>query len=218
MPGLDIAYPPAPEVILEQATKLPLRFSPGTSWGYSGVAYLLAAAIIEAASGQTYGVFVMDKIVAPLGMTSTTSGLAHQGARAASGHRDGQPVHAAPGLTALPGTGDLWTTVSDLTRYGNAARSGGLLSERSWHLMSQPHTTIDDSASEAGAVSTSASGYGMFLGTIAGQRIMYQPGDNPGFRTLLAWLPETDTTIALLCNEESSVLDDIVLDLLANTQ
>jgi hypothetical protein len=83
--------------------------------------------------------------------------------------------------------------------------------------MGQAHTIVDEGASGTGAVSTAASGYRMFLATIAGQRIQYQPGDNPGFRTLLAWLPEADTTIALLCNEESVVLDDIVLGLLPTT-
>ena len=69
MPGLDIANPPAGEEILEQATKLSLRFRPGTSWEYSGVGYLLAAEIIEAASGQTYGLFATDNIFGPLRTT-----------------------------------------------------------------------------------------------------------------------------------------------------
>lgn len=214
MPGVEISDPPDAQEILEQATKLPLRFRPGTSWEYSGVGYLVAAAIIEEASGQTYRAFTTDHIFDPLEMTSTTSGLTPSGGGVARGYRDGQPVPSVPGLTALQGTGDLWTTVTDLVRYGTAVSSGALLSKRSWQLMSQPHTIIDEGGSGTGSVVTSASGYGMFLGTIAGQRIQYQPGDNPGFRSLLAWLPEADTTIALLCNDESTVLDDLALGLL----
>jgi CubicO group peptidase (beta-lactamase class C family) len=218
MAGLDIADPPSSKEILEQATKLPLRFPPGASWAYSGVGYLLAAAIIEAASGQTYAVFAADNIFGPLGMASTTSGLTQQGVGVASGYRDGQPVLSVPGLAGLPGTGDLWTTVTDLIHYGNAVCSGALLSQRSWQLMSQPHTIIDEGGSSRGSVSKSASGYGMFLGTISGQRVQYHPGDNPGFRSILAWLPDVATTIAVLSNEESASLDDIVLGLLPNAQ
>jgi hypothetical protein len=58
----------------------------------------------------------------------------------------------------------------------------------------------------------------MFLGTISGQRVQYHPGDNPGFRSILAWLPDVATTIAVLSNEESASLDDIVLGLLPNAQ
>jgi CubicO group peptidase (beta-lactamase class C family) len=48
--GMDILRPPPPEQILDQAAKLPLRHRPGSAWEYSGVGYLLAAAIIAAAS------------------------------------------------------------------------------------------------------------------------------------------------------------------------
>ena len=53
-----------------------------------------------------------------------------------------------------------------------------------------------------------AYGYGIFIGPIAGRPALYHPGDNPGFRSLLAWLPGTGTTIAVLANDESVDLEE----------
>ncbi|MDA8344628.1 MAG: serine hydrolase [Thermaerobacter sp.] len=210
IPGLDISRPPSPRDILAEAITLPLLSAPGTRWAYSGVGFLLAAAIVEAASGRPYGEFVTDNIFSPLGMTSTTSGQTPDGRRVAKGHRDGQPVPLVAGLTTWPGTGDLWTTVADLIRYADAVRAGDLLSDRSQRLMAHPHIMIQDSPPNGGAISPVAYGYGIFTGTIAGHPARFHPGDNPGFRSLLAWLPEADITLAVLSNEESTTLDEIV--------
>ena len=181
IPDLNISRPPKPAAILERATRVPLLNQPGTSWAYSGVGYLLAAAIIEAASGQPYPTFVSDNVIHPLEMTSTTSGSMPDDRRMATGHRQGKPTPILARLTILPGTGDVWTTVGDLVHYAQAVRCGDLLSERSWRLMSQPHVLIDEGGTSIDAVATSAYGYGMYIGTIAGQAILYQSGDNPGF-------------------------------------
>jgi CubicO group peptidase (beta-lactamase class C family) len=212
IPGLDVSQPPAPDEILERATVVPLESPPGARWSYSGVGYLLAAAIIRAASGQAYGPFVTDNVFRPLGMTSTTSGVAPEPRRAANGHRDGRPVPLVAGLTALPGTGDVWTTVGDLLLYADAVHDGELMSERSWRGMRRPRVAIED-PTDRHALWASAYGYGTYVGTIAGRPAFFHPGDNPGFRSLLAWLPQTDVTIAVLSNDESVVLDDIAVRL-----
>lgn len=49
---------------------IPLMFEPGTAWEYSR-ATDLAAALVEAVSGQTLGAYLQDHIFAPLGMVDT---------------------------------------------------------------------------------------------------------------------------------------------------
>ena len=210
LPGFDILRPPAADEILDQAARLPLKSRPGSSWGYSGAGYLLAAAIVEAGSDQSYGAFVTENIFRPLGMTSSSSGVAPDCSRVAAGHRGGEPTPLVAGLTALVGTGDLWTTVGDLTRYAEAVSGGELLSRRSLELMRHPHAKIPQLPTGGETISAPAYGYGLFIGSIAGQPAWFHPGDNPGYRSFLAWLPESDTTLAVLSNEESLVLDDVV--------
>ncbi|GAB3865620.1 serine hydrolase domain-containing protein [Dactylosporangium cerinum] len=47
----------------------PLDFTPATRVAYSNYGYLLAAKVIEAVSGQTYGDYVNQQLLAPLGIT-----------------------------------------------------------------------------------------------------------------------------------------------------
>jgi CubicO group peptidase (beta-lactamase class C family) len=210
IPEFEITDPPPPDGILEQAARLPLGSRPGTRWEYSGVGYLLAAAIVEAASNETYGAFVTDNIFDPLGMTASSSGVAPDPSGVAMGHRDGEPTPLVAGLTALPGTGDLWTTVADLVRYAEAVSAGELLSARSLESMRRPHATIQQPAAPGETILAAAYGHGLFIGSIAGQPAWFHPGDNPGYRSFLAWIPGTEITLAVLSNDESIVLDDLV--------
>lgn len=214
IPGLDMSHPRPPDEILDQAAKLPVRHRPGTTFEYSGVGYLLAGAIIEAASHQPYSEFVANNVFQPLGMTSTTSGRTRRGDGVAGGHRDGESSPLVAELAAFPGTGDLWTTVGDLVRYAEAVSSGGLLADRSWRAMSEPHMALDQGDGSQDPIDASGYGYGTYIGTVAGQRAWFHLGDNPGFRSFLAWLPDADVVLALLCNEESVILDDVVPNLL----
>jgi len=43
---------------------------------------------------------------------------------------------------------------------------------------------------------------------------LFHTGDNPGFRSLLLWLPESDVVFAGLSNEESAALDRVAVDVL----
>jgi CubicO group peptidase (beta-lactamase class C family) len=208
LPGLDFSCPPTADEILGRAATVALSSPPGARWSYSGVGYLLAAAIVEAVTGQSYGAFVTDNVFLPLGMTATTSGITPDDG-VATGHRDGRPEPLIAGLTALPGTGDVWTTVGDLVRYAEALSDGTLLSERSWRLMSQPHMLIDDPSHPEAPVSVTAYGYGTYIGTLAGEPARFHHGDNPGFRSLLAWVPEAEVTLAVLSNEESVTVEDM---------
>jgi hypothetical protein len=107
----------------------------------------------------------------------------------------------------------VWTSVGDLVRYADAVRGGELLPRSSWQLMGHPQVKIEDSLSQAGTIWISAYGYGIYIGSIAGDPALFHTGDNPGFRSLLAWLPQADTTFAILANDESTDLEDIALRL-----
>ncbi|MGA7172517.1 MAG: serine hydrolase domain-containing protein [Candidatus Dormiibacterota bacterium] len=209
-PGLDIHNPPPPEVVLEQAAELPLRRRPGTVWEYGGIGYLLAAAISETASNQPYSEFVADNIFRPLGMSSTTSGVTRRGRGVADGHTGGQPTPVIEGLSALPGTGDLWTTVGDLTRYATAVHKGELISASSWRSLTHRQMDLPTERTVQDPVDATAYGYGTYVGTISGQSAWFHTGDNPGFRSFLAWLPDSDLTVAMLCNDESVAFDEAV--------
>jgi hypothetical protein len=105
-----------------------------------------------------------------------------------------------PGYAELPGTGDVWSTVDDLTRYLRALGSGAILSDRSRAALWTAHAR--PAGDPTGPLTEDGYGYGLFLGTFQGRAARYHPGDNPGYRSLLLWLPEDDTTVVVLANAE----------------
>ena len=50
-----------------------------------------------------------------------------------------------------------------------------------------------------------AYGYGTFLGRLEGREARINPGDNPGYQSLLAYLPDDDVDLAGLCNEDAGL-------------
>lgn len=58
-----------------------------------------------------------------------------------------------------------------------------------------------------------AYGYGTFLGRVLGHRARIHPGDNPGYQTLLAHLPDLDLDLAVLANEDTPSLHAALAEL-----
>ncbi|GAB7191964.1 serine hydrolase domain-containing protein [Kineococcus sp. NUM-3379] len=114
------------------ATKLPLRFQPGTRWEYSNTNYLVAGLLIEKITGRPYGEAVQRRIIGPLGLRGTsvpgdTVALppphAHGYARIG-----GQVVNLTRlNPTVAGAAGEIVSTTADLDRFLDALLDGELL-------------------------------------------------------------------------------------------
>ncbi len=213
LPDFDINRPGSTRAILGRFSGLPLRGTPGSAYHYSSPGYLLAASIIERVGGQRYADFLAEQILRPLGMTSTAPVGETPPERAACGHREGRRVDAAE-FAAIPGAGDLWSTVGDLALYTAAFNSGQFLTPRSREAMVAPHAVVNGARGTRGPVVASSYGYGYCLGTLFGHEARFHPGDNPGYRSFLGRLPRLDVTIALLCNDEGADIDGLLRQLI----
>ena len=130
----------------------------------------------------------------------------------AVGHHKGQAVTVHPGFAQIPGTGDLWTTTADLVGFSQALRSGVVIVESTAAQLWSTHASLDPpSADSAEALFVAQGyGYGTFLGRIGGQRARFHPGDNPGYQSLLAYLPERDLDLVALGNEDDPGVQAVV--------
>ncbi|WP_163896179.1 serine hydrolase domain-containing protein [Mycolicibacterium hippocampi] len=61
--------------LLEYAITEPLLYEPGTNWNYSHTNYLLLGMAIEKATGRQISDLLSEKVLRPLGLTSTTASL-----------------------------------------------------------------------------------------------------------------------------------------------
>jgi CubicO group peptidase (beta-lactamase class C family) len=210
-PGLDPAEPMRISERLEVIKATPLRTGPGAQWHYSSPGFLLAGLIVERASGQPYREFLSERILSPLELTRTTMGRAP--GDAARGYKDGQPVPPWD-LDTMPGTGDIWSTTGDLTRFTAALHSGELVAASSLRAMCTAHAALDDDDDGEPRLTTTGYGYGMFTGTFAGHAACYHPGDNPGYQSFACWIPDRAASIVVLVNDEAVGITGLLRQLL----
>jgi CubicO group peptidase (beta-lactamase class C family) len=210
-PGLDPAQPMRISERLGIIQATPLRTEPGAQWHYSSPGFLLAGFIVERASGQPYPEFLAERILSPLKLTATTVGGAPGGA--ARGYKDGQPV-APWDLGAMPGTGDIWSTAGDLTRFTVALHSGELIAASSLRAMCTAHAPLHDGEEGEPRLTTTGYGYGMFTGVFAGHAACYHPGDNPGYQSFAGWIPDRAASIVILVNDEAASITGLLRQLL----
>jgi CubicO group peptidase (beta-lactamase class C family) len=211
VPDFDVARPGEPVEFLERFAKVPLRSAPSRTWHYSSPGYLLAARVVEAICGAAYADFLTERILGPLGMAATVVGRTPPEPMA-WGYRHGKRVDVAQ-FAAIPGTGDVWSTVGDLARYTEAFEAGELLSMGSRQALVRAQAELRNPPDPNDPAPAHAYGYGYFLGTVCGHRARFHPGDNPGYQSFLGYLPDLRATVAILCNDEETDLDDLLREL-----
>ena len=133
---------------ITRLASVPLEFQPGSRWSYSpGAGFDTLGRIVEIVSGQTFDVFLKQRIFDPLGMKDTFfSPPEDRLQRIATNYRK-----TAKGLEKLPdpgptkyfsGAGGLRSSADDYVLFGQMLANGGqlngkrLLSPRSVELMS----------------------------------------------------------------------------------
>ncbi|MFD7499214.1 serine hydrolase domain-containing protein [Streptomyces sp. NPDC059832] len=208
LPGLGLEDLRDVGTFLDRFAAVALRSVPGEAWHYSSPGYLVVARIIEQATGRPYADFVTERILRPCGLEETSLGGTSP-REAARGYRTGRRVDLVE-FAALPGAADVWSTVGDLAAYTAAFNSGAVVTPASREKMITLRTAITDKWGSLGPVVADSYGYGYCLGTVAGRAAFFHPGDNPGYLSFLACLPELDVTVAILANEEDVSVSDIL--------
>jgi len=183
--------------------RAPLRSEPGSDWYYSSPGYVLLAHIVEQASGASYADFLTRRIFSPLSMTDTFvgNGLGHD--RLASGHRGDQPVPSFELDVVGIGAGDIWSTLDDLSRWHGAFGEDQLLATSSREAMFARQTPLD-APLDLGDLSVGWYGYGWFIGTAFGHPLLVHLGDNSGYVSLNAIVPDLDIHLMILSNDEQT--------------
>jgi CubicO group peptidase (beta-lactamase class C family) len=210
-PDLDPADPMSVGQRVEIIQNTPLHTEPGAEWRYSSPGFVLAGCIVERASGCPYQDFLAERILSPLQLSHTSLGATPDGA--ARGYRNAQPVTPFD-LSAMCGSGDVWSTAGDLTRFTAALHGGELISSTSLRTMCTAHASIDDDDDEEPRLTTTGYGYGMFIGIFAGHAVLFHPGDNPGYQSLACWIPDQSASIVILANDEAVSITGLLRQLL----
>ena len=206
----DEAVTPEDLIALTFGTR-PL-FPPGTSWSYTDTGYLLLGLVIEDIAGRTYYEEIDERFIVPLGLSATgpsnrrsLPGLARGYASVGSGLGLPDKTTGDDGAMlwspAIEWTGGgLYSTSSDLARWGRSFLSGKLVSAQVFNdAVSGTVASENDPESLYGlgiAIRTRSA-----FGPVLGHR-----GWIPGYVSSLQYYPVHDTAIAFQINTDIGIV------------
>ena len=180
-----------------------LAFQPGTAFGYTSYGYVVLGRVIEEVSGLSYEEYLRTHIWEPAGMEHTgieVAGENYPGKAALYHRRDNgkiRPAKATDLSDRVPG-GGLYSTVTDLLRFGDAVLDGRLITAESLALMMQDN-----------GLKTEGNPYGLGW-YLYGENPNYGPvightGGQTGCSAMLMLLPEAGTSIIVLSNTSGAM-------------
>ena len=183
----------------QQATQLvdkqDLLFTPGSQYGYSNSGLILLGALLEQVSGQSYGRFITQRVLVPMGLQNT-------------GYYEGRNVvnnQATPYRMSSSGLefaqrskhyggnagGGLYSTASDLYQYVRAIESHELLSEETTALLFTPHIKSGE---------TDAEGYAWSIKQFGDETLYFAAGSGYGTKSVMVRAPQSKDFIAITSN------------------
>jgi len=202
--------PPRDE-LLKMFFKLPLEFQPGETWAYDNTGYYLLGIVIEKASGKPYWQFVDQRIFKPLGMASTRSTDPQPVVpNRASGYewKNNQFENRPVLLPAIAfSAGSILSTVEDMAKWDAALYTEKLLKKSSLDQIWTAAVTKD------GLEPPFAYGFGWFIESYHGHRLVQHSGGTPGFSSAIYRFVDDKLTIIILTNHGDRIVDQLAVDL-----
>lgn len=199
--------------IIRRLRWVPLENSFRATYNYDNVLYDVAGAVVEAVSGQTWDVFVHDRIFAPLGMAASVTSVAAApaGGMAAphgtvDGHLQVVPLDSADNLG--PG-GGIISSVADMARWVRVQLDSGRV-DGARRLWSPARTTalwtgrITLSPPRGANLAMYALGWNVY--DYHGYKIVTHTGGLAGMISRVMLIPQLRTGFVILTNAESSAM------------
>jgi D-alanyl-D-alanine carboxypeptidase len=182
--------------VLALIARIAFEAEPGTRWRYSNAGYYLLGVILERVTGRPYLEYLEERVW-------TAAGLAGTGGcepRAIVPHRArgyeaiGTEFLNVPQVSlSIPFSSEgLCSTARDLATWARALRSGRVISQASYRLMTTPYG--------AAAKADPPYGFAVWVIQAEGRRYISHLGLFEGFNGVLSDVPSDSLTIAVLTN------------------
>ena len=180
-----------------------INHPPGATWSYCNSGYSLLGLVVEQLTGQTWDQALRERLITPLGLTSTVT-LPEDALRfaAAIGHEAGEPV-ATWGLPRSVGPAGLITsTARELLAFARLPLTGGLAADGTRVLAVKAAEALAAHAVDLPDPYVLGDSWG--LGWIrfdwGGHRLIGHDGSTLGQNAYLRILPEQGLAVTLLTN------------------
>ncbi len=185
--------------LLKIVEQIPLAFPPGAKWSYSNLGFLTLGIVIHKVTGKFYGDFLQERIFRPLGM-STTRIISEAdivpnrsaGYRLVKGDLKNQNWVAPTVNTTADGS--LYFSILDLAQWDAALYTEKLLKQSSLEQM----WTV--AKLNNGKPNSGHYGFGWFIETKKGRRVVEHEGAWQGFETQISRYLDDKLTVVVLTN------------------
>lgn len=183
----------------QTTAKKPLEFTPGEKFKYANAGYAVLGLIIERASGKSYGEFLQDEILRPLGMhRSGYEDPIRIIKNRATGYKQlqGDAIENVPyrEIIRMYAAGGVFSTTEDLLLWDRSFYTNALLSKKSIDAMCAPFRDMVPGRGYA---------YGLWSSEMYGRRRLAHGGNATGFILYFARYPEDRVTVIVLSNNQS---------------
>ena len=183
---------------------------------YSNMSYLVAAHTMEKAAGKPWSELVRERILLPLGMTSTLTGPPPEDVPVARFHRSSAPgtfVRTPSAINEMAGpAGGMLMTTADAAKWlramMNDGRAGGqqVLPRRAVRIVQSAQTT---NKRRFRYIDRFAWGLGQDLGEYEGDLIVHRFGGVNGGYSHVSFMPDRRIGVAVFSNGGGAVPDAV---------
>lgn len=175
-----------------------LDFEPGSRYSYSNTGFVLLGRVVEKVSGQSFGDFLTQRILKPLGMNLTSHEpdvSPKQFARGYTTFALSGPEYVKPEAKGWIGAaGAMYSTPSDLAKWNLALMNGKVLKPESLALMTKPRALNDGKLTEYGC--------GLGVKMQNSRPIWSHGGAVAGFVTSSQMIPSTKSSVIVMANQD----------------
>ncbi|GJE94211.1 beta-lactamase/transpeptidase-like protein [Phanerochaete sordida] len=215
LPRHEVSYraDQTPIDVVRQLRHLRPAFELRQRWHYNNQFYMTGAHIISTLSGMPYMEFVKERILDPLGMTSTTfdpEEAARGGRLTQTWTADGRrlPVWFTGNTVELAaGAGGVISSAVDMTKWLRTLLNAGLdpvtnktiIPREAFDTMTASHS-LAMTKPAASWFSVLTYGMGWKIMSYQGHNIWWHSGGLPGISTQVFFLPDSGLGLAVLCN------------------
>ena len=189
-----------PLKLVEEWAGKPLDFEPGTQWQYSNTNFVLAALIVQKASGMPFFEFLQKRVLDPMGLKDALDLDTARDRVVVQGYERHALAALRPAILEAPGwyfgDGSLAMPVADLLKWDIAIMDQKLLKPESYRAF-ETEVKLKDGKS-------TRYGLGISVFTQGGRRVLEHSGEVGGFVAENLMLPDEKLAIAVLTNQEAS--------------
>jgi CubicO group peptidase (beta-lactamase class C family) len=200
---------------LDIAFSRPVLFAPGTNWAYAHTNFMILGEILAQIGGKPLATLLSEKVLGPMGLTGTTesqtSAIPSPVLHAYTSER--REALGIPAGTAFSEESTFWnkqwgtpiganqtTTIDDMATSAVQVGTGSLLSQSSYHAMTDPNLvgfgSPDPSCAPACRAMTDELNFG--LGVVRNGSWILQTPSLGGYSETMAYLPSQEIAIAVV--------------------